>query len=174
MIVAAVSVVAGATVAGVFSSQDEIEGNTIATGSVNLVVHNFSENKPINTSLLVPGEWTPWGRAEAYNTGNVPVQVYMYVDNVEGVVCGKTNLELRTGWAGGDEKVREIYNGPLMDLVGPENREEITGNPPFDQLNPNWSQVVWQRAQLDDSADSGDQGEVCSWREVFVAENVAP
>lgn len=173
IILAVVGMATGATRA-LFSAQDEISGNTIASGSVDLVVHNFSGNKPINTQNMVPGQWTDWGRAELYNTGSLPVNVYMYVDNVSGGACDKTNLEVRTGWAGGDEKVRQVYNGSLASLTGSANRVETTIDPPFDQLNSNWSQVIWQHAQLDGSADNAYQNTTCTWREVFVAENLVP
>ena len=169
--------VAGSTNA-LFSAQDEITGNTISSGSVDLVVHNFSGNKPINTQNMAPGQWTPWGRAELYNTGSLPTNVYMYVDSVSGVACDKTNLVVKTGWAlGGDmasETVHELYNGSLAGIAGAGNRVETTVNPPFDQLDPNWSQVIWQRAQLDSSADDNYQNTTCIWDEIFVAENVTP
>ena len=107
-----VGVVASSVVAAtqaVFSSTGYIAGNTMTSASVNLVVHNFSANKPIGTipANLVPGEWTPWGRAELYNTGNVSVRVYMYLDSMAGT-CDKTNLRVTTGYAGGDEKLRNV------------------------------------------------------------------
>ena len=163
----------GATKA-VFSDTGYIVGNTIASGSVDLTVHNFSGNKPINTQMLVPGQWTPWGRAELYNTGSLPVRVYMYVDTLSGNACGVTNLQVATGHAGGNEMERDVYDGPLDELVGEENRVEVTGVPPFSTLQSNITQVIQQRAQLDPSADNGVQGESCTWREVFVAESLTP
>ncbi|MGI5826720.1 MAG: hypothetical protein ACOX50_04895 [Patescibacteria group bacterium] len=162
----------GATQA-VFSDTGFIVGNTIASGSVDLTVHNFSGNKPINSQLLVPGEFTEWGRAELFNTGNLPVKVYMYVDELSGNACGFTNLQVATGFAGGNEMERDIYNGPLDELIGEENRVEVTGIPPFDVLDPNITQVIQQRAQLVPEADNSAQGESCTWREVFVAESIA-
>ena len=162
----------GATQA-VFSDTGYIVGNTIASGSVDLTVHNFSGNKPIDTQALAPGEFTPWGRAELFNTGNLPVRVYMYVDQLEGNACGAVNLEVATGHAGGNETERNVYNGSLNGLLGEGNMVEVTGIPPFDILNPNITQVIQQRAQLSLDADNEVQGESCTWREVFVAESVA-
>lgn len=162
----------GATQA-VFSDTGYIVGNTIASGSVDLTVHNFSGNKPINSKLLAPGEFTEWGRAELFNTGSLPVRVYMYVDELAGNACGFTNLQVATGHAGGNETERNIYNGALSGLEGEGKRVEVTGNPPFGVLNPNITQVIQQRAQLDPQADNSAQGESCAWREVFVAENIS-
>lgn len=169
---AVVAMVAGATQA-VFSDTGYILGNTMSSGTVDLTVHNFSGNKPIHTSLMVPGQWTPDGRAELYNTGTLPVKVYMYVQNLTGT-CDKTNLKVETGNAGGNEHLRAIYNGALAALDGSGARVEVTGNPPFATLGANWSQVIHQLAQLDPSADNSYQGKSCTWDEVFVAENVAP
>lgn len=47
---------------------------------------------------------------------------------------------------------------------------ELTGNPPFATVPANWTQVVQQRAQLDDEADNGAQNQECTWDEIFVAE----
>ncbi len=172
VVIMAMAALVGGTTSALFTAQDQITGNTISSGSVDLVVHNFSGNKPINTSNMAPGQWTPWGRAELYNTGSLPTNVYMYVDNVSGAACPKTNLEVRTGWAGGDETVHLLYNGSLAGITGAGNRVETTVNPPFDQLNPNISQVIKQRAQLDPSADDPYQNTTCTWDEIFVAENL--
>ncbi len=171
-VITAVSALVIGGTSALFTSEGSINGNTISSGSVNLVVHNFSGNKPINTDNMAPGDWTPWGRAELYNTGTLPVNVYMYVNNVSGGACDKTNLEVRTGWAGGDEFVHLLYNGSLAGITGAGNRVETTVNPPFDQLDPNISQVIQQRAQLDDSADDAYQNTSCTWDEIFVAENL--
>ena len=172
IVILAMGALVGGTTSALFTSQGSINGNTISSGSVNLVVHNFSGNKPIYTSNMAPGDWTPWGRAELYNTGTLPVNVYMYVDNVSGAACDKTNLVVKTGWAGGDEFVNQLYNGPLAGITDAGNRVETTVNPPFDQLDPNLSQVIQQRAQLDSSADDAYQNTSCAWDEIFVAENL--
>lgn len=168
-ILAAVAMVAGATSA-VFSATDSIPGNTITAATVTLDAHNYSGNKPIGVVLtkLIPGMWTPEGRAELYNTGNTDVKVYMSVANMTGVACDKVNLKVYTGWAGGDEHVRTVYDYKLDWLT--TNRQEVTGNPPFALLGPNWSQVIWQKAQLDATADNTYQGDTCTWEEVFTAE----
>lgn len=159
----------------VFSAQGTIVGNTISSATVTLQVHNFSGNKPVNTSSLVPGQWAPDGRAELYNTGNVPVKVYMYAANVAGAACDKTNLKVSTGYAGGNETLNVLYNGSLQGINGPSNRFETTAGVPFNSsLGANISQVIHQQAQLDSSADNAQQNTSCTWDEVFVAENVTP
>lgn len=159
----------------VFSAQGTIVGNTISSATVTLQVHNLSGNKPIDTSMLFPGQWTPDGRAELYNTGSAPVKVYMYADNIAGAACDKTNLMVSTGYAGGDETLNVLYNGSLQGISGPGNRFETTAGLPFNSsLGANITQVIHQQAQLDSTADNAYQNTSCTWDEVFVAENVTP
>lgn len=158
----------------VFSASDTIPSNILTAGTVSLDAHNYSGNKPIGTIVesLAPGQWTSEGRAELYNTGNLPVKLYMYVDDVTGGACGKTNLAVYTGFAGGDEHARTVLYQSIPNLTGAGNRIEVTGNPPFATLGENISQVIWQKAQLDSSADNAYMGLGCSWTEYFVAESL--
>lgn len=159
----------------VFSESESILGNSIATGVVDIDLRALSSGeieKPISADHLVPGDWTDWARAEVYNTaGSEEVRVYFYVENRSGE-CGKTNLELYTGYAGGDEMAFELYSGYLSGVAGPANRVEVTG-PVWTTLEPNITAVVHQRAGLDESAGNGYMGTTCTWDEVFVAETVA-
>lgn len=171
----------GASIGGgtyaLFSSTGSVTGNTISSGSVNLLVHNFSGNKPVNSSGIVPGQWAPDGRLELYNTGTSPAKAYMYVTNLSssgGAICDKINLKVSTGHAGGSETENVLYNGPIAAISGASNRFETTTVPPFNQLDPNISQAIHQQAQLDVSADSAQMNQTCTWDEVFVAENVVP
>jgi hypothetical protein len=97
----------------------------------------------------------------------------MYVDNVSGAACDKTNLEVYTGYAasGADsERGFTVYNGSLGDFTGEANREEITGYVFDPTIGPNNSAVIQQRAQLDPSADNSFMNTDCTWDEVFVGE----
>lgn len=175
-IVVAVGAIGVGVTYAVFTAQDTITGNTISSATANLVVHNFSGNKPINTQGLVPGQWTPEGRAEIYNTGTAPMKIYMYIENPqgEGGICDKTNLRVATGYAGGNEELRTFFDGKLTDHVGPANRIEVTGIPPFETLGANISQVIHQAAQLDSTADNAQMNQTCTWNEVFTGETIVP
>lgn len=159
----------------VFSATSDITSNIATSGTVSLLAHNFTGNKPIGTiaTYLAPGQSTPDGRAELYNTGNLPVKLYMYLDGVTGT-CDKTWLTVQTGYAGGNETQRTVTSQLIPSLTGSSNRVEVTGNPPFATLGPNISQVIHQYASLDSSADNSYMGTSCSWTEVFVAESVTP
>lgn len=177
IILAAVSISGGATYS-FFSATDSIEGNTISTATVEIDAKGESREgvmaKPLSTSNLVPGMYTEWARGAVWNKSSVPVRLYLYVDNLEGSACPLTNLTVTTGHAGGDERAREVYRGALMGIAGSVERVEVTGNPPFETVPADWTQVVQQRAQLDESADNGVQNQSCTWDEIFVAESVAP
>jgi predicted ribosomally synthesized peptide with SipW-like signal peptide len=179
VVVSLIATVGGATFA-VFSDSEEIMGNTIAAGSVDidLVLENGEEysefDKPINATGLLPGEWSPWARVAANNNSeDTPLRLYFYVKNLVGGACDKTNLMLKTGAEGGNELQYEIYNSVIEGLEGNNNRVEITG--PQGVWDPSLpageSAVIWQRAQLDLSADNDYQNQSCTWTEVFVAES---
>lgn len=171
----AASVVSGATYA-VFSATDSIDDNTITTATITFDAKGEANAttlaKPLNASGLLPGEFTDWARGALYNQSAVPVRFYMYVDNLDGAACPLINLRVTTGHAGSDagERARDVFNDPLLDLAGAANRIQVTGAPPFATAGPNITQVIQQRAQLDESAGNGSQGQSCTWDEIFIAE----
>lgn len=179
LIVLALGVSITAATQAVFSDTGTIAGNTVSTAKVNIDIRALDSgqiSKPFNVVGLVPGEWTDWARAEIYNeSDSTNVKFYMYLANVSGT-CGKTNLRVTTGYAGNDtnERARDVYNGTIAGLTGSSNRVELTGNPPFDIVKPNITQVIQQTAQLDASAGNSYQNTSCTWDEIIVAENVAP
>src|SRR3989344_880985 len=168
------SIMVGSATYALFNAQDTIPGNTISAADAYLDGHNFRGNKPINSAAMVPGEWTPDGRAEIYNIGDIPLNVYMYADNVVGAACDKTNLWVATGYAGGNETANVLFNGPLAAITGAPNRFETTLTPPFDVLEPNITQVIHQKAQLDASAGNEYMETSCTWDEIVVGESIAP
>lgn len=168
-----VVLVAGSTSA-VFSDSEEIEGNTLSTAQVDIDLRALSSgeiDKPLDVDGLVPGQWTDWARAEIYNTTpSTPVKLWFYVKDVEGLACSKINLNVTTGHAGGDERAHDVFDGPLFDALGVENKAEITGYIFDPTLPANTTAVIQQHAQLDEEADDSLQNTHCSWTEVFVAE----
>lgn len=179
IILAAASVSGGATYS-FFSASDTVSGNTISTAEIKLDAKGESSEttlaKPISAENLVPGQYTPWARGAIHNQSLVPVRFYLYIDNLDGAVCPLTNLTITTGHAGSDtsERARTIFQGSILEIAGSANRIELTGTPPFQTVGANITQVIQQRAQLDESADNGSQDQECIWDEVFIAESVAP
>ncbi len=185
-IFAVVAMVAGATRA-VFSDQATIPGNTISTATIDLVAGGEARPgvlpKPLNASLLVPGQWTDWGRGILRNNTqpNPPdwdnqyppfLDVYMYVEitqNERGV-CDKVNLKVTTGHADYNERDVSVYNGPLLNLTTERVKVNNAGSPFPGGIPRGWSQVIQQQAQLANTAGDEYQGKTCTWNEVFVAE----
>jgi hypothetical protein len=170
------AIVAGATYA-IVAATARIDNNLIGVGSVitppGLTVHALDTgeiSKPFNVLDLSPGEWTPWARAGIQNTGEAPVRVSMHVENLQGMACDVTNLEVRTGYAGGNERERLVYEGSLTGALGFENRVEITGIPPFEEIPVNWTQIIHQRTQIHSGISSSYEGTTCQWDEVFTTE----
>jgi hypothetical protein len=164
----------GATRA-IFSDTEAIEGNTVSTATIDIDLRALSSGiipKPLNVNGLLPGNYTDWARAEIFNTSeSSEARLYAYIDDLEGSACPDINLIMTTGNAGSNEMEFSVYDGPLTSLVGPGNRQEITGYV-FPTLMPNITSVIQQRAQLDPEADNEAQGESCTWTEYFVAETV--
>lgn len=169
----------GATRA-VFTAQDTIAGNTIATATILLDAKGETNGttlaKPIASTGLVPGALTAWARGALHNQSSVPVRAYMYVTNVTGDACDKVVLQVTTGHAGSDasERTRTVYHNWLMSMDDPSERVEVTGTPPFASIGANITQVIQQQAQLHESADNSYINKTCTWDEVFVAETLTP
>ena len=175
-IFAAVAVVAGATRA-VFSASSSFTGNTIATAIVHISAISEPQGrlpKPLNAVGLVPGGYTGYARGVIFNQADsTNVKLYMYLDNINGVACPKTNIQVWTGnTASGADSERGYWlmNSSLEAYSGSGKRVEITGKVFNPTIGPNNSAVIQQRAQLDPLADNGYQGKSCTWDEVFVAE----
>ncbi len=176
VIVGVAALVSGGTYS-FFSATDTVTDNTITTASIVFSATGEANEttlaKPINASDLFPGSFSPWARAALENGSSFPLRYYMYVENLEGDACDKVNLTVATGVEGSDasERTANVYLGALTDLVGEANRELVSNIPPFDPAPAGSTQIIQQRAQLDPSATNDEQGQSCSWDEVFVAES---
>ncbi len=181
-----VAIVLGGTYAA-WTASTTIEGNTLSTATVSLGQTGNIE-KPIEGDNMIPGEYTEPARAGIYNTGTVPLRIYMHTDNLSddstGGICDYTLLSLYTGHANGSPSVdgdgriidgqnneaeRYIETKSVLDWA---TQEELTGIPPFNELGANITQIIWQQAQLDPDAPQHLQGQTCTWDEVFTGETL--
>ncbi len=181
--------VAGATYA-TWSATTTIEGNTVSTATVSLS-QTGNIDKPIEGTNMVPGDYTDKAKTGIFNEGTVPLSLHMHTDDLSDTdssgVCAYTNLSLYTGHANGtpdvdgdgkiidgenNEAERHIVTKSVLDWMGSGNSEELTDIPPFEYLDANTTQVIWQQAQLDENAPSSVQGQTCTWNEVFVGETI--
>jgi hypothetical protein len=175
--IAAVSTLVVGTARAVFNDSSVFGSNTITTAKVEIDTRSEPMGrlpKPLNVSGLVPTQWTNWARGIVFNTANsTNIRLYMYLDNINGTACDKTNLQVYTGHAnnGNDsERGWVLMNGLLSSYSGAGNRVEITGKVFNPTMPTNNSAVLQQRAQLDGTAGDIYQGTSCTWDEVFVAE----
>jgi len=166
----------GSTMA-VWTHKEEILGNTITTGQIEIVLQGLTSgeiDKPLNITGLFPGEWSKWGRVEVKNAVNsTPVKVYFYVENVVGDACSKVNIELKMDQVGQDQHNQQqhehsLYSGLLSNVTGDVKRVELTGD--HSTLDVNHLLALKQKVQLDNSADDTFQNKTCTWTEVFKAE----
>lgn len=181
LIVAVAAVALGATYAA-WSASTTIEKNTITTATLSLGKNGLIE-KPIegaDAQNLLPGDYTNWGRAGIHNTSSVPLKLFLkvHITGNPNNVCDVTNLELWTGHAETpasqpNESDRQISDGSwTIAALAAGDPVELTGNPPFAELQANWTQVFWQRAQLDADANNSYQGGACEWTEEFIGETI--
>lgn len=176
VILGVTALVSGGTYA-FFSASDTVSGNTITTATISFSAEGESNEttlaKPINATDLFPGGYSPWARAALENGSTFPLRYYMYVTNLVGDACDQVNLTVATGVEGSDasERTANVYLGKLVDLVGESQRELVSNVPPFDPAPAGSTQIIQQRVQLDPGATNDDQGESCTWDEVFVAES---
>lgn len=184
VILAVATAVVGGTYA-VWSATTTIEGNTISTANVSLS-QTGNIRKPITGYNMTPGDYTDTAKTGIFNQGSVPLKIYMETANLSdsssGGICDHTLLSLYTGHANGEPTVdgdgRIIPTGEAERYIGTMSvldwmtGMELTGYPPFTQLNDNTTQVIWQQAQLDPDAPQSIQNQTCSWDEVFIGETL--
>ncbi len=99
-------------------------------------------------------------------------------------ICANTLLSVYTGNAGVtpttdsngkivsgafDEAQREVVTKSVLDW-STDPAVELTGTVPFQTVQANWTQVIWQQAQLSPSAGNELQNSSCTWNEVFIGE----
>lgn len=182
--------VAGGTYA-TWSATTTVEGNTVSTAHLKLSLQQTGVlDKPLKGVNMFPGEYTDPGRIGLFNDSSIAMETYMYTDNLSdggsaGGICDHTLLSLYTGHANGhpsvdsngkiidgqnNEAQRHIATKSVTEWMGAGNRVNLTGVPPFDELDPNDTQIIWQQAQLDPNAPESMQGKTCTWDEIFVGE----
>jgi len=177
LILLAVGLTAGSANAW-FSAQANFSLGIITTAKVDITSSGEDGRKcitdPFHIKDLIPGRPTRWTRGSIFNeTGSTPVRLFMYAQDVKGK-CDHINLQIFTGKLDGDDNFNDpknIYDGRLVDFDA-KHKVEITGPGRIYEhtLSNGESAIIQQRAQLGADADENDQGQSCTWEEVFYAE----
>ncbi len=169
MVVAMIAAIGGSAFA-VFRDTEFIPGNTISTGTVDIVLDNGLGQMPdpIVAEGLMPGEFSEWTQANVISNSSGNVKLYFYVIDVDGDACNKTNLEI----ASGANKEWSVYSEGLEQLEGSSHKIEVTGYEYDPTLPAGETATFFLRAGLDEAANGGSTNKTCSWTGVFLAESV--
>lgn len=119
------------------------------------------ENKPINSTDMIPGQWSDYGKLKVTNSLASEADFYMYVSHTDGNICPDVviNLEVAESAEGA---WTEVYTGDLEEIRGNNDRVLLNiGDISSDNI------FVRQRIQFKDSANKNKAGKQCLWNEVF-------
>lgn len=184
IITALASLLVGAT-AAVFSDQEVIAGNTVATGTLELTL-NHSAGKPFSVTNGYPGYLTPWEYIDIYNTGTLPFEALMSFVKTSGDTALYDQLVITIESAGGDSICHNggfgeyvVYDGLLKNFVDNTlvsslnfwhlaNEDDGSGSP-ADNVRVGYSERLCQRIGISDSAGNGVMGKTVTFSEIVDA-----
>lgn len=162
--------------AAVFSSQDSVVGNTIATGTLKLKI-NEGVNKPISVSGWQPGD-SIQGWFDAFNQGTLNAEYWFYIQKTGGddALANQLKIELRDGGYTGACDGPIIYSGNMVHLLGATNKimtsnknVHAASTPGGDDIRAGWTQRLCQKVWLPDTADNSAMGKTLTFDEVVYA-----
>lgn len=176
-----VAMVASSTKA-VFSVSKAVEGNTVSTASLNLVINTF--HKPLHVTNLMPGQTTDWAWMDVMNTSPVALDYYFFFDNAtatpDWTLWDNLKVELREAGSLVNGQVvqdaarctaddsRLLYEGPVGTHYGLANNFQTRVG-----LPAGWAQRICQRVYLDSTVGNSVQGRSTTFDEVMYAEQAA-
>lgn len=180
MIIAALGALVVSSTVALFSDQETIAGNTVATGTLELTL-NHTAGKPYAITGGYPGYMTDWEWIDIYNTGDLPFEAYMSFAKTGGSTTLYDALKMElyaTGTddvcGGGDDVL--IYNGyiknfPTSKLVSSywhhANEDDGTGGP--DNIRAGWTMGVCQRLSISSTAGNEIMGKTVTFSEIVDA-----
>ncbi len=119
------------------------------------------ENKPIDSSDMIPGQWSEYGKLKVTNDIVPSSDFYMYISHTDGNICPDLIISLEVAEDEQSEWV-EVYTGDLEEIRG--NNDSILlrmGDSGTESI------FVRQRVQFKESANKNKAGKQCLWNEVF-------
>jgi len=183
MIIAALGALVASSTVAIFTDQETIAGNTIATGTLALTL-NESAGKPYNITGGYPGYTTDWEYMDIYNTGEMPFEAYLSFKKTAGDTVLYDALMIELEEAGGDSTCNTgdfgenpIYNGYIKNftpltlishLWQHANEADGTGTP-ADNIRTDWSMRVCQKLSIDGSAGNEIMGKSVTFSEIVDA-----
>ncbi|HRI05687.1 MAG TPA: TasA family protein [Candidatus Dojkabacteria bacterium] len=175
---------AGATFA-VFTDQEVLGSNTVATGTLALTL-NHSAGKPYSISNAYPGYVGSWEHIDIFNAGTLPFEGYLSFNKTGGDTGLYNELTMKIETAGGDGLCNTndfaenlIYNGKVsaftpQTLVSSLNywhlaNEDDASGSPADNIRSNWTERLCQQVGVDVSAGNSIMGKSVTFSEVVDA-----
>jgi len=185
MIIAALGALVVSSTVALFSDQESVAGNTVATGTLELTV-NESVGKPYNITNGYPGYTTGWEYIDIFNSGNLPFEAHISFEKTGGntALYNALMMEMKTsGWdsdcTNGDGGEVTFYDGyvsaftPQM-LVSTLNywhlaNEDDASGSPADNIRAGYSEGVCQKLSIDSTAGNEIMGKTVTFSEVVDA-----
>lgn len=178
------AIAVGATWA-VFSDQEVLGSNTVATGTLYLTL-NKSAGKPFSVTGAYPGWKSNWEYMDIFNTGSLPFEAYMTLEKTGGDTGLYNQLWIKLETSGGDSICDNnnwgenlIYEGyvkdfPASKLVSTEAywhlADEADGSgSPKDNIRPGYSERVCQQIGVHVDADNSVMGKTVTFSETVDA-----
>lgn len=169
----------------VFTDQEVLAGNTVATGDFELTL-NHSAGKPFSISDAYPGYVSDWEYIDIYNSGETPFEARLSFDQTSGdtALYDELTIELKTSGfdadcTNGDAGEGTIYSGllsayPASTVVSSltywhlANEDDASGSP-ADNIRAGWTERVCQRVGVDATADTTIMGMSTTFDEIVDA-----
>lgn len=177
------AVVIGSSYA-LFTDQDTIAGNTVATGSFELTL-NHTEGKPFSITDAFPGFVSPMEYMDLFNSGSMPLEAHLTIEQTAGDPTLYSALNILLVSAGGDSVCESgdfgefvIWDGPIEDfpastLVSDSaywhlaNEDDASG--PNDNIRPGYTMRICQQVSVDPDAGNEIMGTSATFSEIVDA-----
>ncbi len=185
MIIAALGALVVNSTVALFSDQESVAGNTVATGTLALTL-NESAGKPYNITNGYPGYTTDWEYIDIFNSGNLPFEAHISFEKTSGDWDLYNSLKMVMKTSGGnsdcfDNDGAEVtfYDGYVKDftpqmLVSTLNywhlaNEDDSSGSPADNIRAGYSERVCQKLSIDESAGNEIMGKTVIFSEIVDA-----
>jgi predicted ribosomally synthesized peptide with SipW-like signal peptide len=180
MIIAALGALVVSSTVALYTDQEVIAGNTVATHSFELTV-NTSAGKPYYITDAYPGYVDGWEYIDIYNVGEFPIQAHITFERTSGDEVLYDALKMKMVSAGGDGICNTddfgeylIYDGYLSDfpfqkLVSTDEYWHLASGDPAHNIQPGYTQRICQQLSVDPLAGNEIMGKTVVFSEIVDA-----
>ena len=182
LILAALGALVVSGTVALFSDQEVIAGNTVATGTLELTL-NHTAGKPFSITEGYPGYTTGWEYMDIYNTGSLPFEAHLTFSKTAGSTALYDALKIKLVSAGADGICNSgdfgeylIYDGyvkdfPTQKLISSANYWHLAdgSGDPADNIRPGYTMRVCQKLSIDLAAGNEIMGKSVTFSEIVDA-----